>query len=101
MAKRERTSGTFKKGDPRINRKGRPPAHSFDQLRQIALGIANEEIETKLGRVRIVDAILHKWAASPTPTLQMKFIAIAYGEVPAQVNLGLTAHKRLIIEDAP
>ena len=37
--------GTFKKGDPRINRKGRPS--NFDALRELALSIAHEVAQHK------------------------------------------------------
>ena len=82
----------FVKGDPRINRKGRPK--SFDQLRQLAQQIAHEE--AKKGDEPIVigghvvtvsEAILRQWATSKDPRLQQAFIAYAYGRVPDKTEL--------------
>ena len=70
------TGKGFVKGDPRINRKGRPK--SFDALRALAQEIAHEEaisdgqpiiINGKI--VTVTEAILRKWAASKDPRLQM------------------------------
>ena len=69
----------FVKGDPRINRKGRPK--SFDALRTLAQDIAHEK--AKAGgntvvidghSVTVAEAILRQWAQSKNPALQQKFI---------------------------
>ena len=80
--------GGFKKGDPRINRKGRPK--SFDAFRELAQQIAHEVAKDKNkncivieGRkVSITEMILRSWATSKNHQLQRAFIEIAYGKVP-------------------
>lgn len=92
-AKKKNRPGTFKKGDPRINRKGRPK--SFDALRELALQIGHEEakkgdkcIVINGRKVTITEQILRQWATSRNPILQKAFIEIAYGKVPDRVELG-------------
>ena len=84
----------FVKGDPRINRKGRPK--SFDKFRELALQIAHEAAMSKNvcviingKKVTITEAILRQWATSKNHQLQRAFIEIAYGKVPdAQEHSG-------------
>lgn len=71
---------TFKKGDPRINRKGRPK--SFDALRDLAVKIAQEPIKDG-ATVTVIEAMLRRMAAED-PT---KFIEIAYGKVPNPIDI--------------
>ena len=82
----------FKKGDPRINRNGRPK--SFDALRTLAQDIAHEK--AKAGgntvvidghSVTVAEAILRQWAQSKNPALQQKFIEVAFGKVPQAVEI--------------
>ena len=82
----------FVKGDPRINRKGRPK--SFDALRTLAQDIAHEK--AKAGgntvvidghSVTVAEAILRQWAQSKNPALQQKFIEVAFGKVPQAVEV--------------
>lgn len=81
----------FTKGDPRINRKGRPK--SFDALRELAQEIAHEKARNSDGNVITVDghavtvaeAIMRKWASSNNPQLQKAFVEIAFGKVPDTV----------------
>jgi len=84
--------GPFRKGDPRINRKGRPK--SFDGLRSLAQEIAHEA--AKQGNqpvvidghvVTVTEAIMRQWAISKDPRLQQKFIEVAYGQVPSVTRL--------------
>lgn len=95
------TGKPFVKGDPRINRKGRPK--TFDAFRALAQQIAHEVVpaENRPGTVRVMDehgeiaehivtvaeAILRRWAVSDDPQLQRAFIEIAYGKVPQNVDV--------------
>ena len=83
--------GTFKKGDARINRKGRP--RSFDALRELAQQIAHEEAKQN-GQPLVIDghvvtvteAIMRSWATSKDPRLVQAFMAYAYGKPPDVIN---------------
>ena len=100
MTDEARKPGTFKKGDPRINRKGRPK--SFDALRELAQQIAHETAQ-KDGqplvieghKVTVAEAILRKWVQSGNPQLQRAFIEIAFGKVPDEVLHGNRDDKAL------
>ena len=82
----------FTKGDPRINRKGRPK--SFDALRELAQEIAHEKAKNSDGKVivhdghavTVAEAIMRKWASSNNPQLQKAFVEIAFGKPPENVT---------------
>jgi hypothetical protein len=75
------------KGDPRINRKGRPK--SFDALRALAQEIAHEPTNVVIEghKVTVAEAILRQWAQSKNPQLVKSFIEIAFGKVPDNLNV--------------
>jgi hypothetical protein len=85
-------SKPFQKGDPRINRKGKP--RNFDALRELAQQIAHETA-LKKGEPIIVDGhkatvaedILRQWAQSKNPQLQRAFIEVAFGKVPDKLDV--------------
>ena len=90
------TGKGFVKGDPRINRKGRPK--SFDGLRSLAQEIAHEAAKQSKEQggqpvvidghaVTVTEAIMRSWAMSKDPRLQQKFIEVAYGQVPSVTRL--------------
>jgi hypothetical protein len=89
--------GGFTKGDPRINRKGRPK--SFDALRALAQEIAHEEARQPDGQaitingkaVTVTEIILRRWATSKDSRLQMMFMEVAYGKVPNESNINVTS----------
>ena len=84
------TGKGFVKGDPRINRKGRP--RNFDAIREIFQAVSHEQIKDKNGNVlSVIEAIARKWAASPEPVLQKAFVEYAYGKVPdkLEINAGI------------
>lgn len=72
----------FSKGDPRINRKGRPK--DFDTLRELAQRIALERPEKKFTRA---ERILRDWCDSDDFQKQKSFMEIAYGKVPDKTEI--------------
>lgn len=95
----------YVKGDPRINRSGRPK--TFDQLRSLAQEIAHEVAISKEkpvvinGKtVTVTEVIMRQWAQSKDPRLQQKFIEVAYGKTPEQVLLtGSVANVEMTVSE--
>jgi hypothetical protein len=84
----------FVKGDPRINRKGRPK--SFDALRKLAVQIAGEQAgETELTRVQLM---LKAMASSKKPSDRALFLAYAYGKPKEQIDVNNAGEVKVIIE---
>jgi hypothetical protein len=87
----------FVKGDPRINRKGRP--RTFDELRKLAQDLAHSEIKTgKMKGMTVATAILASWAASREPTLQKAFIEYAYGKVSEKLETEHTEKAIILVK---
>jgi len=91
-------SKPFVKGDPRINRKGRPS--DFDGLRVLAKEIAHEAAISGGQPVIInghkctaAEIILRQWAMSKNPILQRAFIEIAFGKVPDKLDVTSAGEK--------
>lgn len=81
----------FVKGDPRINRLGRPK--TFDAARALAQQIAHEvakagghDVIVDNHRVTIAEAVLRSWATSKDARLQMAFMEWAYGKPRVEVT---------------
>ena len=91
-AKNSAPGRPFVKGDPRINRKGRPK--SFDALRELAQQISHEEalsggqpLIIDGHKVTVAEAILRQLAQSKNPKERQLFIEIAFGKVPTAVEM--------------
>lgn len=80
--------GPFRKGDPRINRKGRPK--NFNALSELAKEIAAERALKPNGEpvlyhgkpMTITEFVLRSWASSNDFRKQNAFMEIAFGKVP-------------------
>jgi hypothetical protein len=97
---RAATGKPFVKGDPRINRGGRPKC--FTEFRDLAQKIAHEVLAAPNGqKLTVADAILRSWAKSKEPQLQKAFIEYAFGKVPDKVEAtGLENKTTLILHYA-
>ena len=81
----------FVKGDPRINRKGRPK--SFDKLRALAIDMASQPALDKAGNqifihgkpVTNAQLVLYQWLTDKKH--QKDFLEIAFGKVPQPIEL--------------
>jgi len=73
-----KTSGSFVKGDKRINRNGRPK--DLASLRALAQQIAHEQLPEN--NLTVVEAILRRWAGSRDAKLSLAFIEYAFGKLP-------------------
>ena len=83
----------FTKGDPRINRKGRPK--TFDKLRALAQAIATEDgVTTDEGVLSNIEVILRKMMKDD-PKL---FVEIAYGKVPIENIISGKPNAPLVIK---
>jgi hypothetical protein len=93
MADKKKVPGKpFVKGDPRINRNGRP--NSFDALRKLAQQLSSEVAKDRDGNELIRDG--HKVTIAEMVLFQMlsdkkqrkEFLEIAFGKVPNEITLG-------------
>lgn len=85
----------FVKGDPRINRKGRPK--SIGMLREMAKEIVNEEVEVKgpskgrgvprdtIKKTRL-QVLMEDWASSPSFSKQRTILELGYGKLDAEIQ---------------
>jgi hypothetical protein len=90
----------FVKGDPRINRKGRP--RSFDHFRELALKVAGENLTLPSGeKITVAEALLRKCAKSNEAALLKTFFEYAFGKVPDKLEAtGLENKTTLVLHYA-
>lgn len=90
------TGKGFVKGDPRINRNGRP--RNFDEVRNLAQSIAHETLTDNQGnRLSVIDAVLRSWVKSKDPTLQKAFMEYAFGKVPDKLEATGLEQKTILV----
>lgn len=88
----------FVKGDPRINKKGRP--RSIGMLRELAQQISHEvaQVDQKPvildgHKVTVAEAILRTWASSHDFRKQNAFMEYAFGKVTQPVDVTTAGEK--------
>lgn len=74
--------GRFVKGDPRINRRGRPK--SFDAVRKLVQKLANEDLIGEDGT--LLEKMLRAMLASPNAADRANILAYGWGKVKDEVE---------------
>lgn len=77
--------GTFTKGDPRINRRGRP--RTFEAFRKLAVKIAGEQADEE--EITRAVKMLRDMARSRAPADRALFLAYAYGKPRETVDINI------------
>jgi hypothetical protein len=86
----------FKKGDPRINRKGR--TKTFHELRRTADLIASEMVPGPDGKMMSRgELLLRSWMKSKNPHLQQCFVEYWVGKVPDKLEADGLENKTTLI----
>jgi hypothetical protein len=76
----------FKKGNPNINRLGRPK--HFETFRKLAQQISHEKVIGPDGNtVTRAEQLLRRWSQSRVPALQLAFAAYAFGKLPEKLEV--------------
>jgi hypothetical protein len=83
----------FVKGDPRINRKGRPK--SFDKLRALVIALLAEPSEEDENKTRIM-AMLEKMSVSDNPADRTLLLKYGWGNVPDEIDVKHSGKVKLI-----
>jgi hypothetical protein len=90
----------FTKGDPRINRAGRP--RTFEEFRKLAQKVLSETVTTKDGQtITRAEDMLRRWSKSSEPALQRALAEYAVGKVPEKLEAtGLENRTTLVLHFA-
>jgi len=80
----------FKKGDPRINRLGRPK--NMPELREMVQRILHEKLVDKVNGVAMtrIELIARDMAMSKDPRKVQSLLEIAFGKIPQAVDVSLS-----------
>jgi hypothetical protein len=81
--------GHFVKGDPRINRKGRP--RTFEAFRKLAIKIAGEDADAE--DVTRAVLMLREMSRSKNPADRALFLAYAYGKPRDELDITSAGEK--------